>query len=126
LSKQQPLPEIDECRLLILKMIEQTVRDYLNLENSPAPIERWYFEAAECFLFEEEYRVDWGGCEKSLKDFLDIIDIDIDWFRDNVHKLKNKKSKQIQKTRLLDDDTPETLCNHRVPIRGDMGGDEEE
>jgi hypothetical protein len=87
-------------------MIEQTVRDYLNLQYSSAPIERWYYEASECFLFEEEYRVDWGGCEKSLKDFLDILDIDIDWFRNIVRKQKNNKDKEQLKQRLLYEDLP--------------------
>lgn len=97
------LPEIDECRYILLRLVEQSVRDYLSLEGAAAPVERWYFATAECFLFEDEYRIDWGGVDKSLSDILDILDIDIDWFRDKVKKLKRKKVKETEIARLLDD-----------------------
>jgi len=75
-------------------MIEQAVRDYLRLGKSPVPVEQWYYVTAECFLFEEDYRVDWGGEEKSLKDFLDALGIDTDWFREKVRKLKQLEQEE--------------------------------
>ena len=92
------LPHPDECRLIILKLIEQTIRDYLSLEHATTTSEKWYFNTAECFLFEDEYRIDWGGEDRSLRDFLDLLDIDIVWFREKVLKKKELwKQKQLQK-----------------------------
>ena len=85
------LPQIDECRYLILKIIDQAVRDYLSLENSSAPIDQFYYDSACQFLFDDTYAIDYGGVDKTLKDLLDILDINSQWFRERVVKLKDKK-----------------------------------
>ena len=99
------LPQIDECRLLILKMIEQAVRDYLSLENNAAPIDRFYYESACKFLFDNSFVVNYGGVEKTLEDFLDILDIDLRWFREQVVRIKNKKIIEQRKENEITNDS---------------------
>ena len=100
------LPHIDECRYVILKMIEQAVRDFLGLKQSVAPIEQEYYHTASEFLFGDNYYVDWGGVDRSLEDFLDILGLDLLWFRSRIVRLKNKKIK-LFRMRLLAKDLDE-------------------
>jgi len=93
------LPHIDECRHLVLKIVEQAVRDFLSLSRSSAPIERKYYESACYFLFDDNYRIDYGGVDKSLRDLLDILDYDIEWFRERVVKLKDKRIQESKDKR---------------------------
>lgn len=102
MTKNYPnYPHIDECRYLILKIIEQAVRDYLSLSQSSAPIEQHYYETACHFLFDDDYLIDYGGVEKSLHDLLDIVDIEIEWFRERVVKLKDKRIQESLEKRLI-------------------------
>lgn len=78
--------ELDECRALICKMIEYAVRDYVSFMHSKLPKEQELFLFAEAFIYDDSYRVDWGGEEKSLQDFLEIIGTEVEWFRDQVTK----------------------------------------
>jgi hypothetical protein len=91
LTQDSSLPYIDECRILILKMIEQAIRDYLSLRGSSAPIEQVYYHTACEFLFNDDYYIDYGGVDRNLEDLLDILDINITWFRERINKLKNKR-----------------------------------
>ena len=86
-----PQPEIDECKYLILKIIEQAIRDFISLSKSSAPVEHGYYETACEFLFNDDYRIDYGDEEKSLRELLDILDIDLVWFRERIVKLKDKQ-----------------------------------
>lgn len=86
-----PPAEIDEARYLILKIIEQAIRDYISLSKSCAPVERDYYETACEFLFNDEYRINYGDEEKSLKELLEILSIELAWFRERVVKLKDKQ-----------------------------------
>ena len=86
-------PSLDECRFLILKIVEQAVRDFLSLEHASSSSEKEYYQTACEFIFNDRYRIDYGGEEKSLQDVLDLIDADIEWFRENVVKLKDKNCK---------------------------------
>jgi hypothetical protein len=92
------LPHIDECRHLILKIIEQAIRDYLALENSSIPTDQYYYEIACQFIFDDEYLIDYGGTDKSFRELLDILKIDIDWLRERIIRLKNSRIKE-QSTR---------------------------
>jgi hypothetical protein len=83
-------------------MIDQTIRDYIGLERSITPIEQWHHATATCFLFEDGYRINWGGEEKSLQDLLDILDLDMNWVRERIQKLKEKKQKEIRKRIFLE------------------------
>jgi len=97
--KNSSLPLADECRYLILKIIEQAVRDYLALENNSAPIDRFYYETACRFLFDNDYTIDYGGVERNLQGLLNILDIDISWFRERVVKLKDIKIREQERRR---------------------------
>lgn len=98
------LPYIDECRYIILKIIEQSVRDFLMLETSAAPIEQHHYSTARDFLFDDNYAIDYGGSTKTLSDLLDILDIDINWFRLRIMRLKNKRIKEFKIKRMLKDE----------------------
>lgn len=94
------LPFIDECKRLILKIIEQAIRDYISLEHARAPIEKYYYETACEFLFNEEYTIDYGGEDKTMRDLLDILDLDIDWIRYRANRAKKKRELTVS---LLED-----------------------
>lgn len=69
-----------------MKVVEQAVKDY-TLIKSPhysdkyrsRHIKNW--ESARDFIFDDNYLIDWGDQQMNLEDILDIMDIDIDWFR---------------------------------------------
>ena len=96
------LPEIDECRLLIMKIVEQAVRDYITLERSSAPIDKVEFEGARDFLFDNDYTVDWGGVDKNLQDLLDILDIEAEWLREKARRAKERKIKKFNLKKLME------------------------
>ena len=79
-------PDRDDCRILLYKIIEQAVRDYVNLYRfiDNKSIENW--ESAVSFLFEEEYYIDWGDYPINLKEILAELDIDLEWFRDRTDR----------------------------------------
>ena len=85
------LPDIEECRFLFLKTIEQAVRDYVSLEDTDSPNSSILWEQARDFIFDDEYTVDWGDKEMSITDILDILDIDINWFRMRTSKRYEEK-----------------------------------
>jgi hypothetical protein len=103
ISDEASLPHIDECRYLILKLTEQAIRDFLSLEHSNAPIEQVYFQTARFFLFHDEYTIDWGPEERTLEDLLDVIGLDIDWIRMRVLQLKQRRVREFEMRRLLDE-----------------------
>jgi hypothetical protein len=84
-------PQLDECKYLLLKIVEQAVRDYLSLSKCSTLYDRSTYETACSFLFDNDYKIDYGGEERSLRDILDFLDIDIDWFRERVMKLKEEQ-----------------------------------
>jgi hypothetical protein len=98
-----PIPTPDECKYLILKVIEQAVRDYLSLEKTNTPIEKLYYETACEFLFDDDYIVEFGGANKTLRDFLDILDISLDWFRERVMRLKAARYRNISIQYLIEE-----------------------
>jgi len=95
------LPHIDECRYLILKIIEQAVRDFISLEDSTAPIDQNHYETACSFIFDNDYVIDYGDEQKTITDLLDIVDIDIDWLRAKTMATKKRKLVIIKKRRAL-------------------------
>lgn len=79
-------PPAERCRFLILKVLEQAVREYCSLADSDVQSEQASWEMAHDFLFDEEYRFMWGEIEVSLEDFLDYVDLDVEWVREQARK----------------------------------------
>lgn len=89
------VPEMDECRLIIMKMIEQAVRDYLRLQGAVSVKDQLDYDTAVDFLFEDDYRVPWGDVELSLNDFLNILGLDTSWFRARVLLAQERKARKF-------------------------------
>jgi len=99
----QTLPYVDECRRVIAEMLKQAVRDYLNLDKSRDAQDKIDWQFAEAFLFEEEYRVNWGGQERSLEEFLDILGIEVDPFREKLLQQKIRLDHAYRKKKMIED-----------------------
>lgn len=98
LSDYMPTPE--RCRFLILKILEQAVREYCALINSTVPSEQASWELARDFLFDDDYRFIWGDHEISLEVFLGYADLEVDWVREQTQKrLKRSGKKARRKSR---------------------------
>ena len=80
LNNEDYIVELDETKIIFLKIIEQSIRDYINLESSTAPIEIQYFQSAKDFLLDKNYTIDWGPYEITLTEILQYLGIDPDWF----------------------------------------------
>jgi hypothetical protein len=74
-------PDEEECRIIILKIIEQASRDYLALYQSKTTALQHNWETAKDFIFRENYPVNWGGRIITSAQLLELVDIDIDWLR---------------------------------------------
>jgi hypothetical protein len=98
------LPYIDECRALIAAIIERAMGDFWTLQHSTAPIEQYYYQTACEFLFSDDYTIDYGGEEKTLRDLLDIFDIDIQAFREGVVRGKDRRIKGARLKRIVYDE----------------------
>jgi len=95
LTLTRTTPFIDECKSLIAKMVKQTVKDYCNLYDSKRVLDFDIFLEAQAFLFDDDYQTNWGGKERNLRDFLDIIGVEIEWFRKKVEETRiGKKHRQ--------------------------------
>ena len=89
------VPEIDECRYLIKKVLEQAVRDFIAFEHSKVASEIYDYQTAACFLFDDSYTISWGDGEMSLQDLLDWVDIEVEWVRKKVFEAKKRKQKRF-------------------------------
>ena len=74
-------PNMEECRFLILKVIEQAVRDFVSFADSKEPELIEVCKEARSFLFDDDYYINWGDREFCLSEMLDLVDVDIEWFR---------------------------------------------
>jgi hypothetical protein len=88
-------PELDECRFLIKKVIEQAVRDFAALENATSSSEQSDYQTACGFLFDDEYQIDWGGLEMSLQDLLDWVDLEAEWVRKKAILAKERRKQKV-------------------------------
>ncbi len=91
------VPQQDECQFLLMKVVEQSVRDYINLEHSTIPIEQQYHTTATGFIFDDDYRIDCGGLIMSFEDVLSTLNSEVDWFRQKVRRLKETKKRSKRK-----------------------------
>jgi hypothetical protein len=79
-------PNIEECRFLILKIVEQATRDYISLFGSNVSSEKALWETAHGFIFDDEYRIMWGNTEMGTEDLVGIVDVDVHYLRERVRK----------------------------------------
>ena len=84
-------PNMEECRFLVLKVVEQAVRDYISLFGSNSNSEKTLWDTAKGFIFDDEYRIMWGDKETSTEDLLHYVDIDISYLRERVRKQFKEK-----------------------------------
>ena len=92
LSDYQVLP--DQARYLLLKVVEQAVRDYIAFVDGKTPGEIAIWQSARDFIYSDDYRVRWGQLNLNLEEMLDMIDIDISWFREQTtRKFNNRETK---------------------------------
>jgi hypothetical protein len=79
--------DYEECCYLLLKVVEQAIRDYCQLEWSNIPYRKWHWETAKDFIFEDDYFIQWGSEELTLGNICEILssseksNIDLDWIR---------------------------------------------
>lgn len=85
-------PDIEEAKFLMLKVLEQAIRDYISLEKVNIPNSNMLWEQARDFLFEDDYCISWGEMVITLTDLLDILDMDIEWVRMKTKKKYREKN----------------------------------
>lgn len=87
------IPDMEQSRYLMLKVLDQSMRDYISLYNSDSPNEQILWEEARDFIYNDDYRIMWGSLELSIEAFLDILDLEIDWVREQTtKKFKHKEN----------------------------------
>jgi hypothetical protein len=90
----------EEACYILLKVVEQAIRDYCFLEWSNIPYKRWHWETAKDFIFEDDYFVAWGDLELNLGRICEILAyteksyMDVDWVR---RKTKEKYEAEKRK-----------------------------
>jgi hypothetical protein len=78
---------VQDCKIIILKILEQAVKDYIAFDQSTEEQERIAYQTAQAFLFDPSYTLDWGSPEPiTSTHLLELIDIDIDWVREQTRK----------------------------------------
>jgi len=89
---------IDESKYIISRFIEQCVKDVLNqsFRFSPLQSEREYYETARDFLYGHT-AIDWGGKYYNIIDFIGLMKIDYNYFRDFIEKEEKIKEKDYLK-----------------------------
>jgi hypothetical protein len=86
------MPDMEQCRFLILKVLEQAVRDYCSLSGSELPNEQLIYHQAKEFLYNDQYYLMWGGLELTTEELLQLVDLDISWVREQTTR-KSKARK---------------------------------
>jgi hypothetical protein len=56
----QTEPDLQECKILILHMIGQAVKDYEYYRNKTEEEEIEIHKSAQNLLFNDSYKIDWG------------------------------------------------------------------
>ena len=75
------IPDIEECRVLILKVVEQAIRDYITLADQIPKGKRELWETARDFIFDDDYFIFWGDKELNLEELLQNVDLEIEYLR---------------------------------------------
>ena len=101
----------EECKELMIMTIDQAVSDFVLFFYPKTQKQRKALSSAEGFLFDDTYRLNWGGKEYSLEDMLLVVNddgkrrpIEVEALRKavkqkaynhNIEQNKIKKSAQI-------------------------------
>jgi len=83
-------PNREECRIIILKIIEQASRDYLSLYKGKTAALQHNWETARDFIFKDTHIINWGGTIVSPAQLMELVDIDIDWLRRKTNERFSK------------------------------------
>ena len=92
LSSYTPDPE--ECRIIILKIIEQASRDYLSLHKGKTAALQYTWQTARDFIFKDKYLINWGGRVTTSAELMELVDIDINWLRRKMRERFTKTQKE--------------------------------
>jgi len=79
-------PDSQECKIIILHVIHQAIKDYQHFRHKIRPEEIEVYESASNFLFDDEYMFDWGTDVVNLRMLCEHVHMDIDWLRNQVVK----------------------------------------
>jgi hypothetical protein len=81
--------DVQESKVIMMAVIQQAIRDYVTYYEADKIKEMEIWETARLFLFDEKYYFVWGDDEITPEEFMDILDLDIEYIRDLV-KIKIK------------------------------------
>lgn len=90
-------PNLEECRLVLLKIIEQAKRDLINYADATLSVKREIWEEARQFLFDDDYLIMWGDQEMSLQHIGQILGLEVQWMREKLVKEIIRISKRRKK-----------------------------
>ncbi len=90
IPQEEYVVEPDETKSLFLHIIDRAILDFKNLRESKIPIEQEWFQTAQGFLYDKDYKIPWGEYDLSLGDILDYLGVDHDWFYRKLKKRINK------------------------------------
>lgn len=90
----------DDSWDFIIKILEQAIRDFINLENSTTPIEQYYYITAKAMIFDSDYRIDYGGIELSLEEILSsVFNTNVEYFREETLRRRDLAKQKKKKRR---------------------------
>ena len=76
----------DEWRFVLLKVVDQAKKDFLNLYLTTDTTEALYWRSAKSFLFQDTYTIDWGDYILSLKEILELLGYELLEFRARIEE----------------------------------------
>jgi len=94
-------PFTDEVRILLLKIVEQAVRDYLTLSQAYSTQDKFDYQTACNFLFDDHYYINFGGEDINLEWILYILGLEIKWFRIRLVKKKDERIRKINEEQIF-------------------------
>lgn len=89
----------DEATLLLKAILQQAVNDYIKLscKKLTKDEDKWNFETAQGFLFDDDHYINYGGMEITVRDvifFLSGYDPNMDMFRKGIERQLNDCKKK--------------------------------
>lgn len=84
------LPEIDECRNILLHVVKQAIDDVQDYRFKTKLEHVEIYQSAHSFLFDDDYFIDWGDnedgsfTELNLEQICELLNLDIDWIRQKI------------------------------------------